>query len=367
MNVKPGLFAALAAAALCGGCFKDVSYDTDYVLKPLVQERSGDAVVATPGALAYAFAADTVLWEVASYEDALAGVLTRKDDASQQLAPYVAAEPFAEGGADGEETGTEGWLRMRLDRASQAVLVVDPATRIYGLTQQAIPENLPRLYVSVVFKPWKEANYFRDGAWDFYNPFYEPPVYLDCYLVPSVQQTEGGALEPALDLKVYAFAADTTAWRIASYEDALSHTITSKEDPAKTRSQIDFEGFREQSTGRYGLKVSSTPIFLVAVDTAHERYAYSQQDLTLGGEAVEFPLVFRLWQQQYLTVEAGGWRVVDPAKAPQAAPEPEPEPGPAAQSASATPAASASASQPAAQSASGFGPQNRHASSDRPR
>ena len=32
----------LAAAALFTGCFKDVSYKTTYVFKPLEQEKSGD-------------------------------------------------------------------------------------------------------------------------------------------------------------------------------------------------------------------------------------------------------------------------------------------------------------------------------------
>ena len=59
-------------------------------------------------------------------------------------------------------------------------------------TQQEIAENFPKLYVSVVFKPWKEGTEYKDGNWIFRNQFYVPPTYLDCYIAPSVQAEEGG-------------------------------------------------------------------------------------------------------------------------------------------------------------------------------
>ena len=58
----------LAAAALFTGCFKDVSYKTTYVFKPLEQEKSGDPTQILADAKLYAFAADTSSWEVASYK-----------------------------------------------------------------------------------------------------------------------------------------------------------------------------------------------------------------------------------------------------------------------------------------------------------
>ena len=38
------------AVVLFAGCFKEVSYRTDYVLKPLVQENSGDCLLYTSDA-----------------------------------------------------------------------------------------------------------------------------------------------------------------------------------------------------------------------------------------------------------------------------------------------------------------------------
>ena len=86
----------LAAAALLAGCFKDVSYKTNYVLKPLAQAQTVDPVEPFEGLKAYAFDADTAFYTVASYEDALNGVIARKDDLSDRIAsPVAAAEPWA--------------------------------------------------------------------------------------------------------------------------------------------------------------------------------------------------------------------------------------------------------------------------------
>ena len=125
------------AVVLFAGCFKEVSYRTDYVLKPLVQENSGDVVQLLPEgkAQAFAHAADTVFWEVASYEDALAGIITRRDNPSEkQTVPLVTAEPY-------QQEGIAGWLSMRIDKPSVMVVAVDTEHRIYGYTKQEIADR----------------------------------------------------------------------------------------------------------------------------------------------------------------------------------------------------------------------------------
>lgn len=295
----------LAAAGVVTGCFKDVSYKTTYVLKPLVQENSGDAVqpLATDNVQAYAYDADTTFWTVASYEDAVAGIVSRRDNPSEKLTvPLVTAEPY-------EQEGDMKWLGMLLSKPLAMVVAVDTEHRIYGYTQQEVPNNFPRLYVSLVFKPWKESNEYKDGNWIFRNDFYEPPTYLDCYISPSVQAEEGGETTEPAKLKAYAYAVDTTAWRIASYVDAAAGVITRKDDPSQTRSNPNFTAYKEE-TGNYGMEVSSPVLMVVVVDQANELYAYSKQEVDLGGEPVTFPLVFRLWRPEYLYVEEG-WRVVN--------------------------------------------------------
>ncbi|MFR5766694.1 MAG: hypothetical protein ACLUFW_01620 [Alistipes sp.] len=147
--------------------------------------------------------------------------------------PLVTAEPY-------QQEGIAGWLSMRIDKPSVMVVAVDTEHRIYGYTQQEIAENFPKLYVSVVFKPWKEGTEYKDGNWIFRNQFYVPPTYLDCYIAPSVQAEEDGETTEPSKLKAYAYAVDTTAWRIASYIDAAAGVITSKNDPSQTRSNPNF-------------------------------------------------------------------------------------------------------------------------------
>ena len=74
-----------------------------------------------------------------------------------------------------------------------------------------------------------------------------PPTYLDCYIAPSVQAEEDGETTEPSKLKAYAYAVDTTAWRIASYIDAAAGVITSKNDPSQTRSNPNFTASKEES------------------------------------------------------------------------------------------------------------------------
>lgn len=308
----------LAAAALFAGCFKEVSYKTTYVFKPLEQASSGDPTQLLTQTKLYAFAADTVFWEAASYEDALAGVISRRGNRNDKITtPLATGEPY-------EQEGAEGMLQMSFDKSSVMVVSVDTKNRLYGYAQQQVPENTPKIYVTLIFKPWKQDNYFKEGKWYMFNDFYVPPTYIDCNITAQLQTTEDG--EPAVptNLKAYAFAVDTTAWKINSYSDAVHKIITSKTDPERTRTSPDFEAYYSKESGMYGMKVSSETLMVVVTDPTNQLYAYSQQQVEIvkGGAPVDFlPVVFRPWKQEYLYLEEGGWRVVNDKLAPQ---EPEP-------------------------------------------
>lgn len=316
--MKTRLFALMGCALLLAGCFKDTSYETTYVLKPLVQPASVDPVQPLEGVVAYTYAVDTLLWGIASYDDALAGVITLKGDPTQQMTtPVAVATPYE------AIEGTVGWLQMPVGEPFQMIVAVDPASRLYGYTVQQQVLNLPELFVSVIFKPWKEGYSFKEGNWSFYNDFYEPPVVLKTYIAPKLQETEDGPeSDPtASQIKAYAYAADTTQWYIASYEDARDFRITRKDDPAETRTQPNFQAYREDS-GLYGMEVTSTPLMVVVVDQTNRLYAYSKQEVDLSGPEVTLPVVFRLWSPTWITVE-NGWRVVNDALRPEETPEPE--------------------------------------------
>lgn len=159
---------ALLAVTAAPGCFKKVSYDTLYVVKPLVQSESGGVPLAVPGAVAYAFDVDTAQWTVATYADALAGILTPKEGTAAAPAPAAVSQPF-------EMDSTENWICMQVSAPSLMVLVVDTQDRLYGYRQQALAENLSPMYVSAIFRPWKEGTFYIDGTWRMFNEFYVAP------------------------------------------------------------------------------------------------------------------------------------------------------------------------------------------------
>lgn len=299
---------------LIAGCFKDTSVKTNYILKPLTQKLSTDPYEPLEGVKAYAFSADTNLYTVASYEDALNGVISRKEQLSEKITtPVATTEAY-------EQEGTTGWVHMSLSSPTQMVVAVDTEHRLYAYTQQELEVNLPNLYVVLPFKVWKEGNSYKDGSWSYYNEFYTPPIYRDCYVDASVQLTEGGETTPISKMEVYAYAADTTAWFIASYDDAVSGKITSKADTTETRTIPSFQAYSDGDTGLYKMSVSSDNLMVVVADRSDRLYAYTQQRVDLEvTDALTFPiLVFRPWRGLWIDkTDTNGWTVVNPAYDPE--------------------------------------------------
>lgn len=305
---------------LCGvvlwaaGCFKDTSVKTNYVLKPLSQTLSTDPYEALEGVKAYAFDADTTLYTVASYEDALNGVISLKSDLSSKLSePTAVSEPY-------EQEGATGWVHMSLSAPTQMVVAVDTQHRLYAYTQQELEVNLPNLYVVLPFKVWKEGNSYKDGNWSFYNEYYTPPVYRECYVDAKVQLTEEGETTSISKMEVYAYAADTTAWFIASYDDAVSGKITSKADTTETRTIPSFQAYADGETGLYKMSVSAENLMVVVADRSDQLYAYTQQTVDLAEtDPLSFPsLVFRPWKGIWIDkTDTNGWTVVNPTYEPE--------------------------------------------------
>ncbi len=325
----------LLSALSLASCLKEGRYDTNYVLRPQVQTQSVDTAEPLAGVVAYAYDVDTLDWGIASYADAEAGIISRKDDPTQQLTePAVRAVPYdgtlgipetpdtpeSPESPDGDETPTvdvSTWLQMPFGRSARMVVAVDPAHRLYGYTMQRPQLNLPQLYVSVVFQTWKEGTSYKNGAWSFYNEFYTPPVVLKAYYRPALQTEEGGeetAFTSSSQIKAYAYVADTTDWRIASYADAAAGVITRKESD-ETRDKPNFTAYFERSSGLWGMEVTDTPLMAVVVDVANRIYAYTKLVPDLAGPSPTWPVVFRLWRTE-ARYEENGWQVVNETDIP---------------------------------------------------
>lgn len=160
-------FVAVAAALAGTGCFKTIGYETFYVLRPWMQEGTAKTPIPREKMLTYAFDADTALWNVLSYEDAVAGIITSRET-GEKLQSVAHGEPYA-------IDGNENWLAMQLDGPRFFILAVDQSNMLYGFTEQPIGENLPQMYVSVTFFPKEKGKRYQKGKWVMCNDFYTEP------------------------------------------------------------------------------------------------------------------------------------------------------------------------------------------------
>lgn len=160
----------MLTALLLSGCFKSVGYETDVILKSWVQAESSGELVPATGVVAYAFEADTTTWTIASYEDALNGVLTRKGTDETGVTPV-------KGVVMRVDSVNMDLLSMHVSSSPVVVVAVDTENKLYGYRQQELGENLPQLYTSVIFRPWKQLKKYVDGTWRMINEFYvDTPV-----------------------------------------------------------------------------------------------------------------------------------------------------------------------------------------------
>ncbi len=156
------IFLALISAVAFISCFDETGYDTLYVLRVYEQEESGDDFIPLDGCEAYAFAGNTDEWEISSYEDARAGVLT-SIETGEQRGPFAWSEPYND---------SETQLQLQLDREEVILVIVDPATEVYAYTDYTVPVNFSEVVVDIVFRPWKDSS-FTASTWTFIMPTVE--------------------------------------------------------------------------------------------------------------------------------------------------------------------------------------------------
>lgn len=154
--------------ALCASCFKEVGTRSDLILRGWSQKASGADVKPDSTIVSWAFAADTAEWRPASYADAAAGVLTSRRD------PSLTRSDGTPGGEYRADSIFQPLLSTPVDGNPVLLVAADTAARIYGWRAVDVPENLPRIHLSVCFRPWR-GNY-RDGEWTMTNEFHTPDL-----------------------------------------------------------------------------------------------------------------------------------------------------------------------------------------------
>ncbi len=166
------LVTSICILIVATSCFEEISYQTTYILKPLSQEKSADPNLTLGGVTGYAFLVDTMDWTVANYDDALAGILTSKGKSKNKFKQHLGT--FEPHGIIDTIPDSKDWLKMQVDVPSVMILVVSPEQKLYGYRQQAMAENLDKMYVSIVFHPWKPTKFYLNGPWRMHNEFYVP-------------------------------------------------------------------------------------------------------------------------------------------------------------------------------------------------
>ncbi len=143
--------------------YKSVEYDTNLALIPM--EQTTDAAEYTPldGVVAYAYAADTTDYRVASYVDASKGIVSNKANGSI-IEPIAVAAPYS---------GTESLMsaiQMQLSGHEFVMLVVaDTKNEDYAYCNYEVGVNLPNTYITMTFRPWKEGSYTQ-SFWQYVVP-----------------------------------------------------------------------------------------------------------------------------------------------------------------------------------------------------
>lgn len=151
--------------------------DCRYHVRPYYQAESGGIAVQGEGMIAYAFAADTTQWTVASYDDALNGVLTSKTSGEKRSDAMERVEQ------------SDSTVVLQLTATPATIVVVDTVNKLFGWRMTEVAENLPDLYVSITFRPWSVKKQYVEGPWRMNNEAYVAPE-------PETPETPDAPTEP---------------------------------------------------------------------------------------------------------------------------------------------------------------------------
>lgn len=153
--------AVLVAAGLATGC-KKVVYDCDYRISCYVQDTSGGKDRPLESALAFAFYGDTAQYEVASYEDALNGIVTDRKSGEKRTSEVSTT------------SDADGLAILHLTSTPVILTICDTENRLYAWRAAAVGAGLDNIYVSLRFRPWRETKRYTEAKWFMVNQFYTP-------------------------------------------------------------------------------------------------------------------------------------------------------------------------------------------------
>ncbi len=145
-------------------------------------------------------------------------------------------------------------------------------------------------------------------------------VEVDCtYTVRVyVQDRQSGDRIPAEDVKVYAFAADTSQWTVAGIDDARRGVITSRENPGEKLDNpvvavkiFDFEDGEMKYNGknRFDAPFTQQNMMLVVSHETQKIFAFGNANLQYNLDRMEVTLVLELYRTDREPYSQGLWEI----------------------------------------------------------
>lgn len=286
-------------------CGVDVGYNTTLILKAWIQPESGAELQPDSEVRLYGYNADTTDWRIASYEAALEGRFIAANGSGEELLPELSGSPIeVEGYSTAQSLNAEGYRRLM-------VLAIDTRNRLYGYTQYALTENLPQMYVSLVFQPWKKSKAFKNGTWWMFNDFYVPDI--TARVRPTIEESEGAEPQNLKGVSLFVYnVEEPSEWLPTNYEQATTGQLVNRSTGEVILPTKNFSG---DSTGVISMSFPEGDYLMMAIDFSTRSYALRE---FLSTEAsTEIPLRFSPWQE-LSPYSYEGWSIYhEPAVEPE--------------------------------------------------
>lgn len=162
----------VVAALVVTSCFKDEEYNSDLIIKNSATASSDGDTVPLSGVEIYAFSPFETLiddksdeaYEVTSYEDAVAGILTNSvTGESKSYSATSTAVPFS-----GSYSGYEDALLLNVQGERVFIIAIDTVNQDYAYANYSVGLNLATTYISLSWLTWR-TGYYSYGIWTFYS------------------------------------------------------------------------------------------------------------------------------------------------------------------------------------------------------
>lgn len=146
-------------------CFKDEEYDSRLIVRPQMQDVSDGEWIAYEGCVAHVFEANSDEWEVLSWDDAVAGILSSVEDSN--IKKYASSTSSGYYNEDGLDEGS--MLAVKANQQYVMLVVANTTDAFYACQDYTLGMNIGKTYIYSRFRSWKTSSY-EEGDWTYFVP-----------------------------------------------------------------------------------------------------------------------------------------------------------------------------------------------------